>query len=87
MGTDLKLVEAKNYIKHDLAPNLNHQVSGEFNVGLIGCDRQFAELELRIVDPKTKQVVYVFGRKTIIVGGQVTLEGLESNINFLPRDL
>lgn len=72
---------------HKLAPSLSPSVSGEFQVRLIGSDQRMAEIELRIVDPKTGQVVHSFGRATISAGRTVTLKGLESKINFLPQEL
>lgn len=73
-------------MQHVLAPSLTPNVTGEFQVRLIGSDHQFAEIELRIVDPKTGQVVHSFGRATVAAGRTVTLKGLESKINFLPKE-
>jgi hypothetical protein len=79
--------DAKDYMTHELAPSLTPTVRGEFQVRLIGSDARAAELELRIVDPRTSQVVHVFGRATVTAGRTVTLKGLESVINFLPKQI
>ena len=79
--------DAKGHMVHKLAPSLTPNVSGEFQVRLIGSDERMAEIELRIVDPKTGQVVHSFGSATISAGRTITLKGLESKINFLPNKL
>jgi septal ring factor EnvC (AmiA/AmiB activator) len=86
MSLKRHIEDAKGHMVNKIIPALNPSVTGEFQVRLIGCDKQFAELELRIVDPKTGQVVHRFGRATIAVGRTMTLKGLESKINFLPND-
>lgn len=84
----VRLIEdAKLHMVHKLAPSLAPSVRGEFQVRLIGSDQRMAEIELRIVDPKTGEVVHSFGRATISAGRTITLKGLESKINFFPKDI
>jgi len=83
--------EAVDYFQHKIIPELNPSVSGVFQVRLVSThngpgDAGMAEIELRIVDPKTKAVLKSFGSKAISVGRTITLQGLESKINFLPQD-
>jgi len=77
-----KIAGNERMFVNEVVPTLSPEVKGNFDVILVGCDGQFAELELRIVDPKTGQQVFSFGRKTIEVGGHIQLQGLESVINF-----
>jgi len=85
MGLANLVKDAKSHVIHEIAPSLAPSVEGEFQVRLIGCDGQFAEIELRVMDKG--QVVHTFGSKTIPVTGTITLEGLRSKINFLPEHL
>lgn len=84
--------DAKAHMINEIAPSLNPNISGVFQVRLIGArvqrdGTQWAEIELRVVDPKTKAVIKSFGSKAIPAGDTITLEGLESKINFLPKDI
>ena len=78
--------EVKNHMVHEIIPELSPSVTGNFQVRVIGIVRNAVEIELRIVDPETKQVLKSFGSKVITPGRTITLEGLESKINFLPKD-
>ena len=83
-----RVTEARQIITHELAPTLNPQVSGFFSVRYIAGDAHFAELELLIVDTKNNDaVLHSFGRVTVARGRNATLQGLESTINFLPKDI
>jgi len=82
------IADAKGHMQNVIVPGLAPSIEGEFQVRLIGCDAQFAEIELRIVDPKNKDiVVHSFGSKTIEVTRTITLHGLTSKINFVPEKL
>ena len=78
-------IEKKRMIVNEVVPTLAPTIKGNFDVKLVGCDGYFAEIELRVVDPKTDQPVFSFGTKTIPIGGHVKLGGLESEINFNPK--
>lgn len=78
--------EAKDHMTNVIAPTLNPSVSGLFQVRVIGILRDAVEIELRIVDKDTKASLKSFGSKVIGPGKTITLEGLESKINFLPKD-
>lgn len=86
MGKANLIEEAKEHVKRVIIPSTNPNVSGLFQVRLIGIVNNIAEIELRIVEPETKDVLKSFGSKAITIGKTITLEGLESRINFLPGD-
>lgn len=86
MGKAKLIEEAKGHMSHVIAPSLNPNVSGVFQVRLIGVVNNTAEIELRIVEPESKNVIKSFGSKAITPGRTITLEGLESKVNFLPKD-
>lgn len=78
--------EAKEYLAHDIAPTLTPTIRGEFQVRVIGVHRNAVEIELRIVEPgNPDRSLFSFGSKVISPGKTITLNGLESVINFQPR--
>ena len=83
MGKIKLIKEAKGYIQHEIAPALSPNITGKFQVRLIGLNHGAAEIELRIVDENGNSLKS-FGSKVISPGRTITLEGLESKINFLP---
>jgi len=89
---DKEVDEAVEHFTRERVPSLVPNVRGNFQVRLLGLHKGInnpgmAEIELRIVDPTSREVRHSFGSKTISVGKTVTLQGLESQINFLPEDL
>ena len=85
MGKDKLLNDAVGHLTNKIAPSLNPNIKGQFQVRLIGTHNCVAEIELRIVD-ENGSVLKSFGSKAISIGKTITLEGLESTINFLPQD-
>lgn len=77
--------EAKEYVRHDIAPTLTPNIKGQFSVRLIGVHRNHAEIELRIVN-ENREVIKSFGSKVIPVGESIRLQGIDSTINFLPKE-
>jgi len=86
MGRAALMKDAKDHMTHVIAPSLNPNVKGKFQVRLIGTHNGVAEIELRIINDN-KQVLKSFGSKAISIGKTITLEGLDSTINFLPSDI
>lgn len=86
MGKAKLIQDAKDYMTHEIAPALSPNIEGCFQVRLIGVHNMVAEIELRIVD-KDKRVLKSFGSKAISIGKTITLEGLDSKINFLPLNI
>lgn len=87
MGRERLIEEAKGHVRHVIAPTLVPNVKGVFQVRLIGVHRNACEIELRVVDPDSHACLKSFGSKVISPGKTITLEGLESTVNFLPREL
>ena len=80
------MLDAKDHMVNKIAPTLTPNVKGMFSVRLIGIHHNQAEIELRIVDDN-KNCLKSFGSKVIPTGRSITLNGLESQINFLPPDI
>lgn len=80
------LQEAKEYVQHDIVPTLKPNIVGFFQVKLLTVYRKVAEIELLLVDMKTKAMLKSFGVK-VISAGRAGIVDMESRTNLVPKEM
>ncbi len=76
--------EAKEHVKHEIAPSLLPTVRGNYQARLIGLHRSHAQVEVNLVNAK-KEVVKRFGSNVVPQGGAVIIDKHSSLWNIAPN--
>lgn len=77
------ITEAKEYLVHDIAPQLTPLLRGLFQVRLLGLYRNHAQIEVRLVNAQ-REVLKSFGSQVVPCGGAVIIDQFSSSLNITP---
>jgi len=77
----MQLIEAKEYMVHDIAPTLTPNINGLFQVRLRGLYRNHGGLEINLVNEK-REVLKGFGFNVVPAGGAVIIDDFSSTLNL-----